>query len=303
MRTWRVGTVSMGASLILLGFALFFAQWKRVEATDIFMGWWPFLLILLGLEILIYLYFTKRENTFVKYDLFSIVFIGLLGFFAIALFLLSSTGLLGEIRAAASGKMRVFQLPDARHQVAPDIKRIVLQTGTDPVVVEGSNDKSVHIFGTYQSASSHDVKKPADYVAIRLTGDTMYVIIKSLSKQRGWFYTGGELSPTVVVPAHIPLEVRGTHNEMRVAPRQLVADWTVSNASSVAVEVESSANLLVTAAIHGSLKDGNVAWKKDIEASQQETPEQPTKGSVQVGKGEHRLQLFDIEQASVQVIH
>ncbi|ASA97467.1 LiaF transmembrane domain-containing protein [Anoxybacillus flavithermus] len=53
MRKWRVGTVSMGASLILLGIVLFISQWEGMGAADIFASWWPFLLVLLGVEVFV----------------------------------------------------------------------------------------------------------------------------------------------------------------------------------------------------------------------------------------------------------
>ena len=80
MRTWRVGTISMGLTLILLGIFLVLSQllnWKPAYAMT---GWWPIIFIVLGIEILIYLFLAKQENPAVKYDVFSIFFVGFLGF-------------------------------------------------------------------------------------------------------------------------------------------------------------------------------------------------------------------------------
>ncbi len=78
MRTWRVGTFSMGLSIIALGCFLLFSVIKGTQILDSLTAWWPVLLIILGAEILLYLLFSKKEQSFIKYDIFSIFFIGVL---------------------------------------------------------------------------------------------------------------------------------------------------------------------------------------------------------------------------------
>ncbi len=87
MRTWRVGTFSMGLSIIALGCFLLFSVIKGTEVLDSLTAWWPVLLIILGVEILLYLLFSKKEQSFIKYDIFSIFFIGVLGSVGIAFLL------------------------------------------------------------------------------------------------------------------------------------------------------------------------------------------------------------------------
>lgn len=96
MRTWRVGTFSMGLSIIALGCFLLFSVIKGTEVLNSLTAWWPVLLIILGVEILLYLLFSKKEQSFIKYDIFSIFFIGVLGSVGIAFYCLLSTGLLKE---------------------------------------------------------------------------------------------------------------------------------------------------------------------------------------------------------------
>ncbi|MGG3555595.1 hypothetical protein ABES23_02700 [Peribacillus frigoritolerans] len=79
MRTWRVGTISMGISLVGLGFVLLVSQISDMNLTTILLSWWPLLFMILGTEILFYIYFSRKESSFVKYDILSILFVGLLG--------------------------------------------------------------------------------------------------------------------------------------------------------------------------------------------------------------------------------
>ncbi len=61
MRTWRVGTFSMGLSIISLGCFYFFSR-KGIQVLDTLTAWWPVLLIILGAEVLLYLLFSKKSN-------------------------------------------------------------------------------------------------------------------------------------------------------------------------------------------------------------------------------------------------
>src|SRR5690625_7952784 len=88
MRTWRVGSISMGVSLLLLGVLLLLSQFFQVKVTTIFLTWWPVILIVLGLELLVYLFLSKQENPVIKYDFLSVVFVGFICMFAIVIILL-----------------------------------------------------------------------------------------------------------------------------------------------------------------------------------------------------------------------
>jgi hypothetical protein len=302
MRKWRVGTVSMGTSLILLGIVLFISQWKGTGAVDIFTSWWPFLLVVLGVEILAYLYFSKQENTFIKYDFLSIIFIGVLGSVSIVLVLLSSTGILEEIRTVVGAETKVFHLPHVRQSVSPEMKRIVLQTGRYPVVIEGNNSDEIQIFGTYQSLSANDIKKQEDYVAMNIVGDTMYITIKEMPRKEGLFHTMSAMTPTVVIPQHLSLEVRGGYNSVLLYPRQLTANWTVSKAEGVQISLDKNTDILVTAVTREMLEDGNIAWQRENTNTEETLPVQTFKGKVQLGNGTHHIYVFDSQRAAVHVL-
>ena len=67
MRTWRVGTISMGASLLLLGVFLLLSQIVGWDLTRVMISWWPIILVVLGIEILVYLLLSKSEKPVLKY--------------------------------------------------------------------------------------------------------------------------------------------------------------------------------------------------------------------------------------------
>ena len=151
MRTWRVGTISMGASLVFLGIFLLFTGLFDWNGAEVMMAWWPVLLIILGGEILLYLYFSKQEKANVKYDFLSILFVGVLGTLGIGLTLLSTTGIMDKITGVMAAETRTENLPEFNQTFDQNIKRIVIRTEDQPVTVEGSSEKGVAIFGTYRA--------------------------------------------------------------------------------------------------------------------------------------------------------
>jgi hypothetical protein len=112
MRTWRVGTFSMGVSLVFLGLFLFLSRNLGYDLIHVMTAWWPILLVVLGIEILLYFVLSKQEKPVLKYDFLSIFFVGLLGTAGIVLAILSSSGLIGKVEEVMARKELSFELPN-----------------------------------------------------------------------------------------------------------------------------------------------------------------------------------------------
>lgn len=82
MRQWRVGTLTMGILLITAGIVSMLSQFKGISILASIIKWWPVVLILLGLEIIIFNVFLKEDKARVKFDGFSIFIILLILLFA-----------------------------------------------------------------------------------------------------------------------------------------------------------------------------------------------------------------------------
>lgn len=87
-REWRVGTLSMGIILIALGCTLFISQFEGWSSLQILFKLWPIVLILLGTEILGYLFFSRKEASRIKYDGFSIFIIMMIMLFSVGTYAL-----------------------------------------------------------------------------------------------------------------------------------------------------------------------------------------------------------------------
>lgn len=97
MRKWKVGTISMGILLIVVGIILIVSQIKGINGAAMIMKWWPLVLITLGFEILLSVYYFKDKEAAFVIDGFSIFIILLLvlvscGIFAAESFIKSEVG-------------------------------------------------------------------------------------------------------------------------------------------------------------------------------------------------------------------
>lgn len=94
MRSWRVGSFSMGIVLIGMGVMVLLSLFSQVNMLKYIMIVWPLSLICVGIEILLHLFLKKQSDVVIKYDALSIVFVSLLMVVSIVLYgILSYTGL------------------------------------------------------------------------------------------------------------------------------------------------------------------------------------------------------------------
>jgi hypothetical protein len=248
MRTWRVGTFSMGASLIFLGSFLFFSKFLGLELAEVLMAWWPVLLVVLGVEILVYLFLSKQEQPILKYDFLSIIFVGLIGTAGIVFAVLSSAGVMGKVEEVMAREVRSFDLPAFSYQTDESIKRVVVRTVGYDMTVEATNSKEVSMFGTYRIESAKKtalLKNAKDIVTANQKGDTLYLNFKMLPDEMGLFNSQGMVAATVLVPNNVKLEVVGSNDSLSLKPRTLANDWDIESSSAVAVDVMKNSNMTV----------------------------------------------------------
>jgi hypothetical protein len=250
----------MGASLLLLGLFLFLSRFMGLDLVHVMSAWWPVLLIVLGIEILLYLFFSRQEKPILKYDFVSILFVGLLGMVGILFATLSATGIMGKVEDVVAREERSFELPDFSYQIDDTIKRVVLKTTSYQTTIEATDEKEVSMFGTYRTQTAKKEKLLAsaeDYVYANKKGDTLYVNVKTLPNELGPFYSHQEVASTILIPKGVELEVISTGADLTLNPRELENDWSIKGASSLDVKVDQSSNLKIDAVGVDSI---NGAW-------------------------------------------
>nr|WP_300001585.1 DUF5668 domain-containing protein [Tissierella sp.] len=108
MKTKRVGTVSMALVLILFGILLLLSQFMMVSAVELFIKFWPLILIVLGSEVLYYVYRNSEEQVKIKYDVFSIFIVIFILLVNISIYGLMETGVMDLIKLNVEREMDYY---------------------------------------------------------------------------------------------------------------------------------------------------------------------------------------------------
>jgi len=303
MRSWRVGTVSMGSALLLLGVFLLVSTFTGVELNSVLMSWWPVILIILGFEILLFLFFRGKQELNLKYDVFSILFIGFLGTVAVSFAIVSSMGLTEKVSAAITSQEVTDDLPAFDEIISNDIERIVLETNQENLSIEGTNDHNLHIFGTFtQRVSTSEesiVNDSTDYVTVVERGDTLFVTVKDLPSGISWQQNDlPSMSTHILIPNNVELEVRSTRSNVNLRPRTISANWGVDGGNSVSLYVSEESDAVIEfIGVEQLLGDHD--WEvtdNDEEVSQ--VDRQKIERMI-LGNGTHQFRLVNVYEVAV----
>ncbi|MDM5329220.1 hypothetical protein [Neobacillus sp. CF12] len=300
MRIWRVGTFSMGASLVFLGLFLFLSRFLGFDLVHVMSAWWPILLIVLGIEILLYLFFSRQEKPILKYDFVSIIFVGLLGMVGILFATLSATGIMEKVEEVVAREEVSFELPDFSYKMDDSIKRVVLRTVDYQTTIEATEEKEVSMFGTYRTQTSKKEKLLAsadDYVYANQKGDTLYINVKTLPNESGPFYSHREVASTILIPKGVELEVISSGTDIILNPRDLVNHWSINGASSLDVKVAENSDLTIAAVGVGEVNGKDGAWKVTEKGDPNEGIER--NAVYQSGEGKYRINITNTYNVSL----
>jgi len=309
MRTWRVGSISMGASLLFLGIFLLLSQLLKWDSAYVLAGWWPVLLIVLGAEILVYLFLSKQEKPILKYDFLSIIFVAVIGTLGVGFTVLQATGLMGQMQSFFDSEVKTTDLPSYSHQVGDDVKRIVVDSSHYPITVETVTDKEVSVFGTYRSSFTEGkplLSNPEDYLMTTQKGDTLYITLKSLPDSNGWMQSGRELEATLVIPGSKSLEISSDYNEVTLKPRTISSSWEVSSSARVNLVLASSEDLTINAENVGDIQGEEVKWQYTEQTAVSDTDVNnegiPNKSAtLKLGSGQHPITISHSDQVNVSI--
>ena len=333
MKHWRVGSLSMGLSMLLLGGLLLFYQWQGLEVLHWLIAWWPLAFILLGLEILVYLVIQRQGKNFISYDLLSILFVGMLGTMCLALTLFSSTGVLAEVQQALRDVEYTQSLPAVRQTVPEEVRRIVVQLADDTRVhVEGTSKKEIHFMGrvqTTQSFASEMGSLAAEgMLDVQIMEDTLYVSLKEEPRKNGLFSGTQSAQFTLFLPNQLPVEILGSHSSLNLNPGRLNSNWVVQDVRHVKLRLLSGSNMRVTAITDQVDPSSNITWdaletwqpasqrldgqeETESDTTVTELPAQQhwavyeegkLKGSLTLGSGEHQLQILNSDLLQIHLL-
>lgn len=292
MKTWRVGTISMGLLLIFLGVFLVLAQWFEWKAAYAMSGWWPLILVVLGIEIIVYLSRSKQEHPTVKYDLFSIFFIGFIGLVAIGFASFQAAGLLDKFHDWANVEVQTFDLPTVDMALDKNIKRVVVDAGVIPLTIETGTANEFSVFGTYQTAVLHGkapIEKTEDFLFAERNGDTLFVVLKPMPEAWQPFDSQRIWKATMIVPDNVQLDIKTDGEPIEVHARTMNNDWTIENASEVNVKLAGDLDVQIHAEKVADLDESD-GWEA---AAGTEEDSYFQSGKRQFGKGTHVMKIMN----------
>ncbi|NLW92264.1 MAG: hypothetical protein GXY34_11785 [Syntrophomonadaceae bacterium] len=319
MRQWRVGTLSMGLLLLSSGIGLLYAQLNRIAVMDLALKWWPLILILLGIEVLIQYYFRKDEQSKIKYDGFSIIMILIIVFSGVAIQTASHFGLTDYVQRELRSADYELTTPTTKVD-AGKARNIIIHAESAPhLVVRDSSSQEVSIYGRgHIRAESREeaVKKLAENVQVtsRQDGDTLYIDLEAGIYLYNYYLT---------LPANAAIEMELNSTSIDISPASINNNWVIKGGSRTKVTLMPGANILVSVLdANPSSIYGNVSWLDrdgktlvDLRQEQQardnygemnenpdNSPSEPILLQTTVGKPDHKLTLMESSEVSVNIL-
>ncbi|WP_132372398.1 hypothetical protein [Melghiribacillus thermohalophilus] len=314
MRQWRIGTFSMGLSLLFLGVILVLAKFFHWDMTVIAFSWWPVILIVLGLEILIYLFQSKEQTPILKYDVLSILFIGMIGTAGIGLYVIQSTGILAEIQKAVHAEEKVEALPVVQRSIPSDISKIVVHP-SDHLNIETTSKREAILFGIYETDTANGKKlSQEELVQFIQTGEILHIQVLSLPEDNGIYHSSYRYDPTLSIPENIDVEIKVGWSEypfptVKLHIDELKANWEVRG-NRVGLYMDQWENLTISASNVGRIEDstGLVAGKHDIQEKENDDTSEfevdkqkqgPVSFTKTFGDGKYSIAFKDVRELSI----
>ncbi|MFX3634657.1 MAG: hypothetical protein ACE3L7_17155 [Candidatus Pristimantibacillus sp.] len=211
IKGWRVGSLSMGITLLLLGVAVAISIWSGMDSVSLLLWVAPVVFILLGSELLLYLRFAGNEKIMLRYDWMSIFFVAVIGSGSIVMASLASTGVLDEFQEALQRTERSIVVQSEPVSVPDGIQKIVVQAFR-PIQLDEGTSRDLQLVGQvqYWSVKPFEKSETEDILSANVVGSTMYVMVGSYEHKNGAFVSETvNAQLTLVLPKEIEVVQRG----------------------------------------------------------------------------------------------
>ncbi|CAM4520955.1 hypothetical protein FHS16_006094 [Paenibacillus endophyticus] len=210
IRTWRVGSLSMGVTLMLIGTALAVSLWQDMEAFEVLLWVAPVVFIMLGAELLLYLKFSNSNRTVVRYDWMSVFFVGAIGTVSLGLALLMSTGLFDELQRGLNMTQRTAFVETKTVKVPASINKIVVQAW-DGIELDQTDARELQLIGQVRYRSSEKLDRlDSKIMQTEIIGSTMYVMVGAVDRRdSGLISDSVDTRLTLIVPKGVEVVEKG----------------------------------------------------------------------------------------------
>ena len=266
MRRWRVGTVSIGILLIVLGVVMLAAQLKQKAILDMLLTWWPLVLVLIGGEILDYVYTAKEPEPRIKYDAFSMFLVFVILFCSICAYAITASGAVERFTRMADSRVMELEIPVQGMTVDGAIRRIVVFASGGKLDIKKSSTAEAVSFGqaaiyAADRQEAEDLLKQIQ-TGIHREGDTLFIQYLSPAWQGNYKPYVSTLRHTLLLPAGIDVEISGSgHYQLAIESQAIDQNWFIKGTGEIDVTVGTSTELAIDVLIKDSYQlRGNVNW-------------------------------------------
>lgn len=260
MKIKRVGTISMSIVLIAFGVILFLSQINEYSALNMVLKVWPVILILMGLEILWYKYFSKDESIILKYDLFSVFVIFVILFVNIGIFTISESGLINRVMSVN------YNMDTAINEYIIDetINKIVIDDANNLAIraTEDNKISGVSKLNVYASNKEEATELTSlDTIRYEKSGNTLYVY--SVNNINNNYSYSNTRNLDIFLPRDIDVEVINCYN-MDLIFDDFSNKWTFDGVSNINIRLDKISNVTIKAFVESiDYLKGNVNWSFD----------------------------------------
>ncbi|MEW6622957.1 MAG: hypothetical protein AB1420_07510 [Bacillota bacterium] len=312
MRQWRVGSMSMGVLLISLGTILLTSLVKQTPVINHILNWWPIVLIILGVEIVVYLSLAKEAHPKIKYDILSIFLIIVIGIFSLVMYTVSSIGVIPKVTAAIASQNYTVVVPETKISVSPTVKKVEFDLPKASISFKKGEEDQIVIFarGQITAENMEKAEELADQgkVTANQVGDVLYVQFSDVPRAKDFSPGASDFNYTVFLPANKMVEMKRQHYyyshyyypieiDCEAVSNNFIVDNYGKDYGRVKLRVNGQANLTITAVVNSqSSLAGNVDWSI---TTQHDTNK--AVGNVIFGSGSHKVNI--VNQGEVEVVY
>ncbi|GAA0382899.1 LiaF transmembrane domain-containing protein [Bacillus horti] len=232
---YRVGSFSAGLLFVALGLFLLLNQWMNISFSSLLFTWWPLLLILLGVEILVYLKKLKNdEESRIGYDIISIIIIVMFTFASLFIYSIKETGLLQYLQEEVLSDGYHISLSPETISDLTDVDYIIItgQARHVNVAYKENNTGQVSVRSDWRHVTGQnyeDAQQKVDQlIQMRKEDSSLYISLHELSNHSnfsnnliGYF--------DVELPSDIEAEVILKHANLSLDIEQLEEKLSVQN--------------------------------------------------------------------------
>lgn len=284
MKTWRVGSFSMGLTLMLAGLGMIWGLFTQAGVPAWLLKWWPLILILLGIEI-VAANFISPEHF--RYDVFTIFIVLAMLIAGAALYVVQSSGILEKGRQLMTFQEYPFQ---HRHEIPlTDTTAMLRITSPVPQVTLIPHDgKEIVLLsnGSITAASKAEAEQAGENLyAAEKVGNQLYLVLHEVPQPSFFREPGNRQDVILYVPRSLPLVLeQDGDGRIDIEAENLRANWTIQGEGQVFLTAGRNADFTLLHQQPGTLAPSG-SEEKEVNA----VPVAPQVQKRLFGKGTYTL--------------